>query len=532
MYLPSRAEELFPGYVGSLIRVQPVHTTCVLLAIAGGLAHLPFVRSTPVNWDGVQFALALDKFDLHNHQPHPPGYILYVVFGQFLNFFVHSPGLALSLLSVVFSTLCAPLFYLMCLSVLEERGMALGATLLLMGSPLVLYYGSVGLTYVPEMTFSIVVAWLAWTVRRNRSVGTACLLGLALGVAGGLRQTSLPLLLPLCVWALWGAGHKRVAAFLGTLAVTCTLWLVPLLVLSGGVDAYMRESMLLGIEASETTSLLSAGLTGVWSNLTLETLGLLSGMGLALVPLVLWAARLLRFSVTRRLWLFIFWWAAPPLLFFALVHIGQLGYVLVALPALLMLSALSMQVLIKRLLNRDEKRAEQRMAMLCFLLGVASGMNFLVGDGVVTASSIDANSKHWNAVQQALSKEDPATTALVSESEWAGPFRQAGYLLPHFHLYAYGDGANHLDGWLYSAYGRQSTYSLPTPPAVLYLQLPVGTDSVIALDKKSADKLSWEEGLQNVALDDGTTLYKLHVQGAQLAGLRFKGEFIEVVRTR
>src|SRR5213593_3202227 len=29
-------------------------------------------------WDAVQFALALERYDVVRHQPHPPGYILYV----------------------------------------------------------------------------------------------------------------------------------------------------------------------------------------------------------------------------------------------------------------------------------------------------------------------------------------------------------------------------------------------------------------------------------------------------------------------
>ena len=37
------------------------------------------------NWDAVQFALALREFDVAKHQPHPPGYLLYVGLGRLLN---------------------------------------------------------------------------------------------------------------------------------------------------------------------------------------------------------------------------------------------------------------------------------------------------------------------------------------------------------------------------------------------------------------------------------------------------------------
>ncbi len=34
------------------------------------------------NWDAVQFALALGEYDVVKHQPHPPGYILYVALAR------------------------------------------------------------------------------------------------------------------------------------------------------------------------------------------------------------------------------------------------------------------------------------------------------------------------------------------------------------------------------------------------------------------------------------------------------------------
>src|SRR5207253_9022168 len=122
-------------------------------------------------------------------------------------------------------------------------------------SPLALYYGSVGLTYAPEMLLSLVVAGLAWNVKSKvqspkSKVGLgmtldfrlwtldfgllqqAALLGLALGVAGGIRQTSLLVLFPLCAWALWRGQRARWGAFSLSLAAATTLWLIPLLLMS------------------------------------------------------------------------------------------------------------------------------------------------------------------------------------------------------------------------------------------------------------------------------------------------------------
>src|SRR5688500_18286685 len=103
----------------------PAGGTAVLLALglAALLTRLPFVRPTPVNWDSVQFALALDRFDLHDHQPHPPGYILYVWMGRAIRSLLEATGtmggdagLGLALLSVLFGAAAVPLIYRLALA--------------------------------------------------------------------------------------------------------------------------------------------------------------------------------------------------------------------------------------------------------------------------------------------------------------------------------------------------------------------------------------------------------------------------------
>src|SRR5439155_8397165 len=46
------------------------------------LSRLPYRARMLYNWDAVQFALALREYDVVKHQPHPPGYILYVGLGR------------------------------------------------------------------------------------------------------------------------------------------------------------------------------------------------------------------------------------------------------------------------------------------------------------------------------------------------------------------------------------------------------------------------------------------------------------------
>ena len=56
-------------------------TDWVLALLLAGLTvatRLPFRARLLPTWDAVQFALALTEYDIVKHQPHPPGYVLYV----------------------------------------------------------------------------------------------------------------------------------------------------------------------------------------------------------------------------------------------------------------------------------------------------------------------------------------------------------------------------------------------------------------------------------------------------------------------
>ena len=53
------------------------------------------------DWDSVNFAFALDDFDVVHHQPHPPGYPLYVAAGKLIHRVVAGHAAALTLVSAL-----------------------------------------------------------------------------------------------------------------------------------------------------------------------------------------------------------------------------------------------------------------------------------------------------------------------------------------------------------------------------------------------------------------------------------------------
>ncbi|MGH7301610.1 MAG: glycosyltransferase family 39 protein, partial [Candidatus Rokuibacteriota bacterium] len=125
------------------------------LAVVTLLSRWPYRARMLYNWDAVQFALALREFDIAKHQPHPPGYVLYVGLGRALNASLGDPTLAYVALAMLFSAGSTFVVYGLGRR-LYDRSTALVAASLLAVSPLFWFYGSVGLTYAGEAFAALV----------------------------------------------------------------------------------------------------------------------------------------------------------------------------------------------------------------------------------------------------------------------------------------------------------------------------------------------------------------------------------------
>jgi hypothetical protein len=308
------------------------------LAVLTIWSRLPYRTRTLYNWDAVQFALALREYDVVKHQPHPPGYILYVALGRLVNGWLDNPTATYVALAVVFSGMTTFMVYLLARAA-YDRATALVAATLLAVSPLFWFYGSVGLTYAGEALCATTVAYFAFRAMRG-SETDAWLAAGYLGLAGGVRQSILFLLLPLWLGATL-AGVRRlrtVAVGLAIMLVTVIAWFVPMVWLTGGFDRYLAASVDLAETVVKPTSILGGYLETNFRMARYLLESVLVGLGpLVLVGfLVPWYAR--HRGWTSREWFFV-GWTVTPILVYTLVHFGQAGYVLTFLPALVVLLA-------------------------------------------------------------------------------------------------------------------------------------------------------------------------------------------------
>jgi 4-amino-4-deoxy-L-arabinose transferase-like glycosyltransferase len=499
------------------------------------------------NWDAVQFALALREYDVVKHQPHPPGYILYVALGRLVNAWLDDPAAAYGWLAVVFSGLTTfVVFYLA--RALYDRATALSAAALLAVSPLFWFYGAVGLTYAGEALCASAVAYFAWRASRG-SETDAWLAAGYLGLAGGLRQSILVLLFPLWLGSAAAGGRPRtVLVGMAILALAALTWFVPMVWLTGGLEAYLRASWDLAESVVTPTAVWAGPLetTLRMSRYVLESV--LVGLGPLALAAVLVPGYVRRHGWGAREW-FLLRWVAPPVLVYTLVHFGQAGYVLTFLPALVIFLA---RVTVAALGEAFVARPKRRLAALAatvVLVVLVNGSFFVSARPLprdferprpawqktaedetfdwILSRTAAALREHEQVVQTFVGAIrglwDPADTAIVTELGNARSYpwmRHAVYYLPEYPIYELRVGD--LPPGFYAPQAARAMTRVPGTVIVL----PASVRRLVWFVDHWNPAAERPPGLMEIELPYGRYLYVLAVGRGPIeyAGYRFVGD--------
>ena len=205
--------------------------------------HLPFLPASLEDLDSINFALGIRHFDVLHHQPHPPGYPLFVFFAKGAHVLVASEAHALSLVGIVCGALAV--FALVCLfSRLDGvAGLpAYAATLVTVTSPLYWFTAARPLSDTTGLAAALGVQALTLAAFTPTA---AIMASLCAGVAVGIRSQVAWLTLPLlAVTIVRRSSRERRATTLvaagAAFGAGVLVWAVPLVWLSGGPAAYLR----------------------------------------------------------------------------------------------------------------------------------------------------------------------------------------------------------------------------------------------------------------------------------------------------
>lgn len=405
--------------------------------VACVLTRLPFTSRLLYNMDSVQFALALDRFDVTLHQPQPPGYFLYVMMGRLARLATGDANAALISVSVLFSGLAAVMVYLLARAIFG-RSTGLTASFLFITSPLFWFHGEVALSYTPEAFMSLLVAYLCYRVLKG-GPGFFLAAAVALAVAGGIRQNTMAFLFPLWIYSMKDLGFKRALAGLFIFALTVLVWSAPMLAETGGYEKYHAALHAHWNDANWR------GIHFDWIlfNARYMAYFTLSGLVLAFVPLADYTFSALTgrtsHGVDRETLYFFLLWLLPPFLFHLIIftHPAVPGHSLIYMGGLIILSAWAVQHVATRIAGMSPGMSSGRTtAAITAIVGAVNTLVFLFAPYQLSAKSIRSQDamlvRYIGAVRSNFS---PADTEIIGSGRFLSSYRHAMYYLPEFKVF-------------------------------------------------------------------------------------------------
>jgi hypothetical protein len=306
-----------------------------------------------------------------------------------------------------------------------------------MTSPNLWFHGEVALTNVVEAFFSTLVALFCWRIYKGEHK-YIWLSVLALAVAGGIRQNTIIFLLPLWLFSVKGLPVRKIIASLGMLVVCCLLWFIPMVYVTGGWNAYQEAFRELWLFNTGNVSVFQKG----WATFKIFSSCLarftVYGVGGGIFILVLATYSLIRKKRIKLLdktkVAFFSLWILPSFLFFLLIfiHPSNPGYVLVFMPALFILTALSINFISADLKEVTKKDLSVFIAFVIIIINV---FMFLSSRYLTSYQEIRTHDRNLSIMLDGIKTYDSSKAAIFILPYSFYGYRHIMYYLPHYRVY-------------------------------------------------------------------------------------------------
>ncbi len=424
---------------------QKADTIFVVMAGLGTvLSRLPFQASVLNDHDAVNYALALEHFDMHLHQPQPPGYILYILLARVFNLIFYDHLTALAWFSMVFSALAVVAVYLAGRDIFNRR-VGTMAALLLATSPAFWIRGEIATLYTADLFASALVGWLCYRVLVAPERKIVIITALTVGLAGAFRLQTLVFLSPLFLYVLYRRSRKTIALAVILVGAVFGVFFVPSVMVSGGPAAFIRSMRtIVPIFWSRETMIRSAELARYVKNVDRILRYMFRVMGELLVPFVLLGC------VTRPNWSrfwrnprlrFLVIWVVPTWLIYLLIWPGNLGTIFVCVTPLFLLAALGLDWIASH--PRWERPLWETVAGRAIFLSIL-GWSIAVFT-LFPLYPFGENYRRFDSYEKVLVTDEyyRARLALVADLPvdgtivYANAFRHLQYYLPAYRVFSF-----------------------------------------------------------------------------------------------
>jgi hypothetical protein len=273
--------------------------------------------------DPANYVLAIRHgFNVGLERPHAPGSPLLVGLWQVLHLALPiSEHKLIILCNSIFFGLSIVYTYKLFLLVIAKKE-ALAATLLFATNPISLYYACVAEVYSYEAFFATASIYYFLQC----SITVLPLFTFLLGIAGGIRLSSVVLLSPVILFIVWKKKPpvKTLLISATTFFLGILIWLYPFYLRDGGIAAISLALQQAGdLENSIIQNIATLGGFLVW------------GINIGIIALFIRSRREQQTTPTQTKVL-IALWITFPILFFIFGHYAK-GYILLVLPAMLLL---------------------------------------------------------------------------------------------------------------------------------------------------------------------------------------------------
>ena len=441
----------------------------VLLTSAVAITRFVFRSHYLYDLDSVNFALAMERFDPHVHQPHPPGYFLYIWFGRLLNIMFHDANLALVVLSILASCGVAIVIYKMTLEWFGPMAAQFAGIFFLL-SPLAWFHGIVALTYIVEAFFSAFLGYLCWQIYCGRA-GYILPAAIVLGVSAGVRPSSLVFLTPLFLFSLRNTTPKGRWKGLAALVLTLTAWFVPMIAASGGLHAYFDAlASLWRMVPSKGTVFNSSPANSIARAFTIFFIYLLTFGAASLAPLGALAGTTPSDPRKRN---FTFVWIGPGLCFFTFGYLKFVnsGYLLLlCAPACIWLGLWA---------SDWYQTSAWRRSLKLTVIGASAAANaliFVASPFYCSYNQVRRFETELKTIKTALPQVGSTRDTLILsfDSHFNG-FRHAGYYLPDYLTMEYPEAHLKEGPRIFSMYERDTRLvtGLPAAPYTRFVLFPL-----------------------------------------------------------